>query len=342
MRGSGPMRLATIACLAYAGLAWLGARPLLAQGAAGDEPPAAPVTLVDPDAAPFSSAELTQALLARLLTGDAGATTVQVSPAGPGQVTVRVGKRSRVVELGDRTGPGAARVVALVIAELASSNPAEGDVETPGAPIVTVGGSSRTAPPVPSAPPVRSAPPVPSDPSVPAVEAVAAEPPASGPPLRFTLTGGVSKGLGHEELLNAGADADVAVPIGPEGFRLVPAAGVLFSTTRNAGTFDQVSYQAVVARLLAGRSWQYGDVLGGALVEPYRIQGTDPHASVLVGAEALARITYPIAPRVRLVVSGRFDAFANRVRTVFVDNGAYATPRLAVVAGAGAAWDWGP
>jgi hypothetical protein len=142
--------------------------------------------------------------------------------------------------------------------------------------------------------------------------------------------------------LNAGLDADVALPIGDGGFRLVPAAGVLYSTTRNAGTFDQVSYQAAVVRLLGGRSWQFGDLLGGALVEPYRIQGTNPHAGVLVGAEALARITFPIAPHARLVVSGRVDAYANRVRLVFVDNGAYATPRLAVVAGAGAAWDWGP
>jgi len=315
--------LARFAC---AGLALAGARAALGQEAPGDEP-GAPLTLVDPDAAPFSSGELTQALLARLLPADAGPPAVKVSPAGPGVVAVQVGDRSRLVTLGDRTGPAAARVVALVIAELASRPSAAEPVADDGAaaaPTVTV--AAVAAGPL----------------SVPSLETSAPAAAATGLPTRFTVVAGASKGTGSEEQVAATVDADVALRLGSHGLRLVPSVGLVYSPTRNAGTFDEASFSAVVARLLGGRSWRLADVLAGPLVSPYSIAGANPHAGVLFGAEALVRVNVPMSAHARLVVGARADAYANRVRVLFVDGGGYATPRLALALGGGVAWDWAP
>jgi hypothetical protein len=153
---------------------------------------------------------------------------------------------------------------------------------------------------------------------------------------------GVSKGTGSEEQVAATLDADVALRLGSRGLRLVPSVGLVYSPTRNAGTFDEVSFSAAVARLLGGRSWRLVDVFAGPLVEPYSIAGANPHAGVLFGAEALARVNVPVSPHARLVIGARADAYANRVRVLFVDGGGYATPRLALALGAGVAWDWLP
>src|SRR4029079_5063129 len=75
----------------------------------------------------FSSAELTQALLARLFPADDGADPpgLRIAPAGAGTVNVQISDRSRVVAIAARSGPAAARVIALVIAELLSGAGAE-------------------------------------------------------------------------------------------------------------------------------------------------------------------------------------------------------------------------
>jgi hypothetical protein len=48
----------------------------------------------------------------------------------------------------------------------------------------------------------------------------------------------------------------------------------------------------------------------------------------------------PVGQRVRLVSAARADAYANRVRVHFVDDGAFATPRLALGLDMGVAWEW--
>jgi hypothetical protein len=72
---------------------------------------------------PFDRAELQDALLPRLddasidTRAAARGTVVEVSATASG-VRVRVGTRERTLSLGERTGPGAARVVALVVLDL--------------------------------------------------------------------------------------------------------------------------------------------------------------------------------------------------------------------------------
>jgi hypothetical protein len=93
--------------------------------------------------------------------------------------------------------------------------------------------------------------------------------------------------------------------------------------------------------LLGGWSWlDTFDFFGGPFVEPYSIAGANPHAGVLFGAEGLARLDMPIGRRARMVVGARADVYANRVRVLFVDGGAYATPRLALGLGWGLGWEW--
>ena len=310
-------RLAMIPRLAYASLAFMAAaQPAPGRAQTAEEAAPAPITLVDPGAVPFSSADLVQALLARLSPdGEAGPPRVQVAPADAGTVDVQVGDRSRRVTLGERNGPAAARVVALVIAELMSGGPEvesedAGDAAAPVSPVVTV-----------------------SAPAAPA-------PPADGPPSRLYITSGLAKGAGSEELLAGTLDVDLAVPVGRGGLRLAPSAGLVYMPTRNAGTWGEVSFASASARVLAGGSWGVVDLFGGPFLAPHTIRGATQNTGVLFGAEALARVAIPLSQRTRLVFATRVHAYGNRVRVLFADGGAYATPRVELTIGVGLAWDW--
>jgi hypothetical protein len=270
-------------------------------------------------ALPFTNSELEQALLARLLTprDEPGPPPAQVEPAGPGAVRVQVGSRTRVVVLGYRTGADAARVVALVIAELMSALPEAS---------AAVG-----------APPVAARVPV----AVPAVatplRAVMRRPPAAP---RLCLTGGVAKGTGSQELLAGTLDADVALPILRGRFRLVPSVGLVLMPTRNPGTFDEVSFYAAVGRLLGGASVGPIDIFAGPFVSAYTIGGATPHEGWLFGGEAMARVAAPLSTRLSLVAAARVDGYANRVRVHWADGRAYATPRVGIAIDVGLAWSW--
>jgi len=294
----------------------------------GARPSPAPITLVDPGTAPFSSGELSQALLARL-TGAADVTPPQVRVAGAGGVvTVEVGDRSRRVELGDRTGPAAARVVALVVAELMSDAAAD---------LAEAAEAGRTES---ASPGVRV--PQASDETPPASLSAAPSPEPSAPlrPLLLSVTGGVARGIGSEELLAGTVDADLVVALGDGGFRLTPSAGLIYMPTRNDGTWSEVSFTSAIARVLAGRNFGFLDLAGGPFVARYSIGGANPHAGALFGAEALARIAAPLSRRARLVAETRVHAYGNRVRVAWADGNGYATPRLELTFGVGLAWDW--
>jgi hypothetical protein len=323
------IRRATIVTLACAGVAFLAAaRPALAQEQPADGS-SAPVELVNPGAVPFSSAELTQALQARSFSSEAAAPPrVQIAPAGDGAVAVEVGERSRVVALADRTGPAAARVVALVIAELMTDAEAEQPSADDGAaaPVVTVAPVSNAAPAASLA------------------AASAAGPTQPGPPPRLSLTGGVARGLGNEELLAGALDADLALSVWREGFRLMPSAGLVYMPTRYSGTWREVSFSAAVARVLAGGSVGPVDLMGGPFVSRYSIDGATAHAGFLFGAEALARLAAPLSRHTRLIVAMRVNVYGNRVRVLWPDGAGdaagYATPRVELTIGVGLAWDW--
>jgi hypothetical protein len=275
----------------------------------------------DPSALPFSDAELQQALLARLLpSADApGPPGAHLAPAGPGAVSVRVGGQTRVVVIGERTGAAAARVVALVIAELLSAGAPEAATTPAGAPAL------RPEEPTAAPPTLREnfRPALPDGPSV----------------WRLAVTGGASKGFASDELAAATLDADLMKVRPDSRWRLSPSLGLTFIPTRNAGTLDEVSFVSGLARLLGGTSRGPVDVLAGPFGSAYAIGGATTHSGLLVGGEAMARVTAPLSPSLRLAAEVRVDGYANRVRVLWADGGAYATPRVGVGVGVGLAWD---
>jgi hypothetical protein len=306
-----------------------------ARGETADATPAT-VTLVQPEALPFSQDDLQQALLARLApmgeaapAGEAGLPSASVEPAGAGAVTVHVGGRSRVVVMGERSGAGAARVVALAIAELVSAD-AEPEAagttaaETPS--VVATGVAATSAPPATF---VAVAP-------APATEA------ESGRMPRLCVTAGVAKGTNADELWAGALDVDLVMPWGSGLLRFAPSAGLTVMPTHSGGTIDQVSFVGVPLRALVGPRLGLLDVLGGPVVSPYRIGGALPHAGVLLGGEAMARLAVPLWDRLLVIADARVDAFADRARVMFAGGQTYATPRVGLSAGVGLAWDWTP
>jgi hypothetical protein len=310
-----------VVAVAMLGLSLLGVlSPARAQGS-GDAPPA-PLTLTDPDALPFSDTQLQQALLARLLPSldEPGPAAARVAAAGPGAVSVQVGGQSRVVDVGDRTGTAAARVVALVIAELMTAR-------------------RPSAVPVPIGAP---APPTEPTPETAAVARADLQPAGGigGRAWRVAAVGGVSKGLGGEELALATLDTAVVIPHGDSRWRLSPSMGLSFMPMHNAGTLNEVSFVSAVARLLGGVAWGPIDLLAGPFVSAYAIGGATAHDGFLVGGEALGRVAAPLSRTLRLAVEARLDGYANRVRVRWLGEGGYATPRVGVGIGVGVAWDW--
>jgi len=324
---------AAIARFACAGVAFLAAiQPAFGQGSTPEEA-SSPIILVEPTALPFSSGELAQALLARLFPSDDGTLPhVQVAPADAGGVTITVGVRSRLVTLAERSGPAAARVVALVIAELMTIDPdvAEQDEED----------DEEDAGPEPRAGVVAKAPKIPQ-PAPLTIAAPAAEPPDAHTPLHLFLTGGLAKGIGSEELLAGIIDADVALPspLGPEWLQLMPSAGWVYTPTRNAGSFREVSFSEAIVRVLGAADVGPLDVAAGPFLARYDLGGVASQGGFLFGAEALARWGTPLSRQTRLVVTARAHAYGNRLRVAFADGGTYATPRLEATIGVGLAWD---
>jgi hypothetical protein len=290
---------------------------------------------------PFSTAELDQALLARLPPAEPSRPPrLKVEPASAGAVMIQVGDRRRLVKIGERTGPAAARIVALVIAELLNDDGA-GDTSNDAGAEPTAADASVS--PASNEPPAASNEPPPASyerpaPSLVAVPSPAPSPPA--PPQRLCLTGGLTEGMGSEEPRMYTVDADVLLPFEYKGVRLAPSAGLAWRTTRLTATWYEVSYTAVVARLLGGTSIGWVDLFGGPFVVGYSIGGINPNAGYLFGAEALARVSVPLSTHVRFVVATRGHAYADRVRVAYPNDIGFATPRFELSLGIGLGWDW--
>jgi hypothetical protein len=291
------------------------------------EPEAAPLTLVRPEALPFSDAEIQRALLARLPPpggdlGEPGLPPVEVEPAGAGAVTVHVGPRSRLVTVGKRLGVDAARVVALVIADLVSEDTeTTSGADAPAAPSVTVAG-----------------PPIAVPPTVDVVVGPLRVPTARV--YRLCLTAGAARGTGDEESVDRTLDVDLVMPLGDGRLRFALSAGLALMPTRNAGNVDEVSFSGGFARALGGASFGLVELLAGPVVSPYGIGGAMHDNGVLFGGEALARLTVPLWDRLHLVGTVRADAFVDRTRIHFADGSSYATPWLQLGLAVGVAWDW--
>jgi len=274
----------------------------------------APVRLEMVGDVPFSAEELAQAVRARVplaaATGDA--TPVVVGPASAGGVAVRAAGKTAVVRIGDRAGAAAARVVALAIADLAA------DEEIP-----------PVAPALPPAPEAVLAPPRPARPAL------------VVPQLASTFE--ASRGLGAAQPLSFAVLADVIAA--QDRLLAGGALGYWETPTQRAGSPDEASFAAVVARLWVGERFGrrgHLQALAGPFVAPYRLGGPFARSGLLGGGGAMLRVTAPLGPRFVIVGGLRVDGFVNRLEVSVGDaSPSLATPRVAVALGFGLGWDLG-
>jgi hypothetical protein len=238
---------------------------------------------------------------------------------------VRAGDKTQRVDVGDRRGTAAARIVALVIADLMADELAP-TVSPPAAAEVTDGGGAEVA----RAPETR------------AVLVRDAAPNARAQdPVRIAGTAGGSRGIGAQDAICFRADVDVSRPV--EG-RLVAGGGVglVLIPTRNPGQPDEFSYTGAMARASIGWRADRFELGAGPFVSPYKLGGTTDRTGVLAGAGVMARLVAPLSARTQLVVAARADGYANRVHVNWLGFGGFATPRLDLALAVGLAWDMAP
>jgi hypothetical protein len=278
--------------------------------------------------APFSAAELSDAVRARMPVAPAdadGDPQVIVAADGVDAVIVHAGDKTQRVDVGDRRGTAAARIVALVIADLIADELAPTVVTAQAAEATDGPGATARRELETSAVLVRDA------------TASAREQDT----VRIAGTMGGSRGVGAQESVCFRTDVDVSRPV--EG-RLVAGAGVglVLIPTRNVGQPDEFSYTAGMAGASLGWRADSFELAAGPFVSPYKLGGTADHAGVLAGAGVMARLVKPLPARVRLVVAARADGYANRIHVNWQGFGGFATPRLDFGLAVGLAWDTAP
>jgi hypothetical protein len=278
--------------------------------------------------APFSAAELDDAVRARVPVAppdDEGHPRVIVASDGADAVTVRAGDKTQRVDLGDRRGTAAARIVALVIADLMADELAPSVASAEAAEATDGAGAAAARAPETPAVLVRDA----------TANVIAQD------TVRIAGTVGGSRGVGAQESVCFRADVDVSRPV--EG-RLVAggSVGLVLIPTRNAGQPDEFSYTAAMARASIGWRADRLELGAGPFVSPYKLGGTTDAAGLLAGAGVTARVVTPLSSRSQLVVAARADGYANRIHVNWLGFGGFATPRLDFGLAVGLAWDTAP
>ena len=248
--------------------------------------------------APFARAELEHALRVRVgAAGRTGAVRVRVV-ATDGGVIVEAHGGSQRVALGGRAGADAARLVALVAADLMLADLAEAPdpAEAPG----------------PAARPPGL---------VEAHAAVAREPARA--PIAVAVLGSAARWAG----VLADATVDVAVPRGRWIGSVELGGGGLIG--------GGIDLRGAVVRVGGGVRAGLVEVRAGITVAPVEVRDGTGDCTVLAGAGASARLRVPIAPTVRIVLAAGADAFATRTEYRKDGMALTATPWLAPWLGAG-------
>ena len=287
----------------------LGALPLLAILAprpAGAQPTSSPVDGAAPDVLPFTGSELEDALAARIrptqlrLVLDA----LVVEPAGGGDVRLRLGDRRALVAVGDRRGPGAARVVALVVADLLEEA-------------------------FPAA-------------SVPVEAPTPASRRAAVPSMRLTLAPGVAAGLAPPEPTLFVLGLEAMLPDRGR-WQLIVGASFGTVPRRDRGTPTELAFQAWSVRLGAALRLGPIEAEAGLFATPYSIAGALPHSGSLFGVGAAARYAPRLVGPVLLVARAGVDVYGNRIALAESPGAApyFATPRAALSLTLGLAWELG-
>jgi len=273
---------------------------------------------------PFSAAELRAALEPRRTTWEAlqgQAVTIRGSGSA---VVLELGDRTRSLALGVARGPEAARLVALVLADLALAEPAP---VVPGTQQTTPNAGAPVLAPAPS--------------SAPAPRATRLIAPvdraARGARVwtRLALIPSVGKGLAELDPWTHALDLGVSQAIEPWLFE-ADIAWWAAPQIRRSG-FES-GWDAVRLRLQAGLRFDVFELLAGPSLAPLWVSGGDGHHGVLFAAGVTARVALRIHRNIEGLVALGFDLFPHRVELQAHDVSVISTPRAAPFAGVGIGW----
>ncbi|HET6149066.1 MAG TPA: hypothetical protein VFH68_16120, partial [Polyangia bacterium] len=228
-----------------------------------------------------------------------------VGPMDGGIIRLRVGDKLVYVPTGEQHGAPAARVVALVIADLVA------DEILPAAARVS-GDVTRAM----------------------------TDGPRSPAPMRLTLGAVLSKGLGGEEMPCYGVEADL---VGRAIGRMTwgAALGLMVIPHQDTPQPDGFSYKAGIARLLVAWRLSRLELLAGPFASRYALGGSSHHVGTLAGAGVSARLAPALSRGLRLVAGVRVEGYANRIHATWSSHSGFATPRVAAAVSIGVAWELG-
>lgn len=263
-----------------------------------------------PPALPFREHELADALAARLPGIAPRDLTLAIVD---GRVLVTLGAHVRLVDLGDAKDVEAARVLALVIADLAREPLPQPPTET------------EPVPPALAALPAR---PRPAD----------AQAPSKPDRARLGLDVTGQRGLAREESWSF----DVGIAASTAVWRnLLVAARVGYTgspAVESSATGTRVRFSALSLRPALGVRLQLFELSAGPSLLPFWLAGGEGRREVLAGAHVQLALWAPLLRSVRLLARLCFDLFANRTRMYAGSDQVLTTPRVMAGLALGVGW----
>lgn len=263
-----------------------------------------------PAGLPFDASELSEALSARI----SGLAPDQLRLDWlDGRVLVTLGTRARLVDLGAAQHTEAARVVALVVADLAREEPLAPPLAAPTPVIVPT-----------EAPTARPA----SVPLAPASDRTR---------LGIEVTG--QRGLAGEEPWSV--DAGVAASVAGRGRIVVSGRiGYMIVPTTRSPTGTSVRLDGLSLRAGVGARFELLELVLGPSVIPYWVQGAEGHHAVLAGVGTQLTLWLPVVRSLRVAARLCLDVLGSRVRVYAGSDRVLTTPRAMLGLTLGFAWGW--
>jgi hypothetical protein len=254
---------------------------------------------------PFDEQELGAALAARVPALQRSDLHLE---ATDGMLVVRWRERVRIVELGEARGSAAARVVALVVADMTLQETLPGPRE--------------------------------ADVPAPAAAATAATPVSPTDRVRLSVDGALQRGAAGEESwsFDLGVAATAALRR-----RLVLSARLGYwtaPTVRSQATGTRVQFDALSLRPTIGGRFGLLELSGGPVLAPYWVRGGEGHRDLLAGAGLQLSLWLAVIDALRITTRVQLDVLGNRARLYAGDDLVVATPRFMFGLALGFAWGW--
>jgi hypothetical protein len=261
-----------------------------------------------PATLPFDEQELGDALAARLPTLPRSELHIE---AVDGVLVVRWHEHVRVVELGEARGSQAARVVAVVVADM----------------------TQRDA--VPSVPEVGA-----SAPTAPALTGIRSPPISPSDRARVSADGALQIGASAEDSwsFDVGLGATALrrrrlVLGGRVGYWKAP-------TVRSRATGTPVYFDALTLRPTIGVRLGLLELSGGPVLAPFWVRGGNGHRDILAGANVQLSLWFAVLASLRITTRAQLDMLGNRTLLYSGDDLVVATPRFMFGLALGLAWGW--